>query len=387
MDVIDVEVKIDDIVVGRAFRKDMGDIDALAASIAKLGLLQAIGITTDGVLIFGSRRIEAHRQLGRTEIRCRVFEIEHIEQGTHDENEVRKAFTVSERDAIMRVLEQKIGKRLGRPRDQVSLIDRSDLSPAKGTLTRDAAAQRAGLSSGAIAQRVRYIMDNEVQELIDLVDSEELAVDAAYAIAQLEDKDEQRRICGLSARKRKDVVRDLRSDKTKKTKKGKPKPPSKPSKPAPPPRVAPELPTYLPNLSYEEQGFPPRETWEEPDPERPGLTRFQGFIAKHGHVHMMPLHVRQAQDARIATRALSGQVRELRRQPITSFMTTDPAPIDLALLAATLDAMDDAELTVRRLSTLLGEIMPAVAAAYHYLAALHHLIGARASKQPAEQRA
>jgi ParB family chromosome partitioning protein len=47
----------------------MGDLSALAASIAEVGLLQPIGVSADGELVFGERRLRACRDLlGWTEI-------------------------------------------------------------------------------------------------------------------------------------------------------------------------------------------------------------------------------------------------------------------------------------------------------------------------------
>lgn len=42
---------VDSIQVGNRHRKDLGDIDALAASIERDGLLQPITVTPEGVLV------------------------------------------------------------------------------------------------------------------------------------------------------------------------------------------------------------------------------------------------------------------------------------------------------------------------------------------------
>ena len=42
--------------VGHRFRSDLGDLDALVASIRLMGLLQPITISPDGTLICGVRR-------------------------------------------------------------------------------------------------------------------------------------------------------------------------------------------------------------------------------------------------------------------------------------------------------------------------------------------
>ena len=55
---------IDQIRVGERHRRDLGDIDGLAASIAEVGLLQPIALTFDGHLIAGERRLRAVELLG-----------------------------------------------------------------------------------------------------------------------------------------------------------------------------------------------------------------------------------------------------------------------------------------------------------------------------------
>jgi len=61
---IQIDWATDSIIVGDRHRKDLGDIDTLAASIGQIGLLQPVTITPDGVLVCGARRLAAIRQLG-----------------------------------------------------------------------------------------------------------------------------------------------------------------------------------------------------------------------------------------------------------------------------------------------------------------------------------
>lgn len=63
---------VDSIHVGNRHRKDLGDIDALATSIERDGLLQPITVTPDGVLVCGARRLAAIKQLTWTEVRVWV---------------------------------------------------------------------------------------------------------------------------------------------------------------------------------------------------------------------------------------------------------------------------------------------------------------------------
>jgi len=55
---------VDSITVGTRHRKDLGDLEALKASIAEHGLLQPITVTQNGLLICGARRLAAVKQLG-----------------------------------------------------------------------------------------------------------------------------------------------------------------------------------------------------------------------------------------------------------------------------------------------------------------------------------
>lgn len=70
-----IRVPIDDIVVGRRYRRDLGDIDALAASIKAVGLLHPPVVVPDRQayrLVAGERRLAALRQLGWAEVPVNV---------------------------------------------------------------------------------------------------------------------------------------------------------------------------------------------------------------------------------------------------------------------------------------------------------------------------
>ena len=117
---------IAEIVIADRHRKDMGDLDGLAASIAAIGLLHPVVVRTDGRLIAGGRRIEAFKPLGRAEIPAIVIDIESIARGEHDENLCRKDFTPSEAVAIAREIEDE-EKAAAKKRQGT----RTDLHPGK----------------------------------------------------------------------------------------------------------------------------------------------------------------------------------------------------------------------------------------------------------------
>jgi len=62
------KVKIEDIKVGRRCREDYGDIEGLAISIQRFGLLHPIVVDEDLNLLAGERRLRAHKFLGLKEI-------------------------------------------------------------------------------------------------------------------------------------------------------------------------------------------------------------------------------------------------------------------------------------------------------------------------------
>ena len=72
---------VTDIIVGKRHRLDLGDIDALARSIAEVGLLHPIPIRPDCILIAGVRRLAACKTLGWQDIPVHVVELDKIARG------------------------------------------------------------------------------------------------------------------------------------------------------------------------------------------------------------------------------------------------------------------------------------------------------------------
>ena len=99
------KVTLSEIRIGKRYRREMGDIGGLAASMEELGLLQPIVVTPDGTLIAGERRLRAALLLDWTHISISVVDIDAIVRGEFAENAHRKDFTLSETVAIKRALE------------------------------------------------------------------------------------------------------------------------------------------------------------------------------------------------------------------------------------------------------------------------------------------
>ena len=104
------KMKIDAVAVTDRHRKDMGDLTALADSIATLGLLHPIVLTPTGRLIAGQRRLEACKLLGWTEIPAvtvaHINDARSILTAERDENTCRKDMTPSEKVAVGMAIEE-----------------------------------------------------------------------------------------------------------------------------------------------------------------------------------------------------------------------------------------------------------------------------------------
>jgi hypothetical protein len=101
-------VRIADIKIGERVRQNMGDLDELAKSIAKVSLLQFPVVGPGLDLIAGERRIRACQQLGWTELPVHIAEsLDDVAaqlRAEQDENRCRENLTHSEREAVARKL-------------------------------------------------------------------------------------------------------------------------------------------------------------------------------------------------------------------------------------------------------------------------------------------
>jgi ParB family transcriptional regulator, chromosome partitioning protein len=91
--------------VRNRYRKTLGDIQSLAASIKELGLLHPIVVRPDGRLIAGERRLAACKLLGWKSVPVTYVNLKEVVRGEFAENAYRKDFLPSEIEAIRRALE------------------------------------------------------------------------------------------------------------------------------------------------------------------------------------------------------------------------------------------------------------------------------------------
>jgi ParB-like chromosome segregation protein Spo0J len=181
-----IQCRISLVKVENRFRKDFGDIDSLAASIAELGLLQPIGVDSSYRLVFGERRLRACQALGWEKIPARTVHLDSILKGELAENEFRKDFTHSERVAIGEAIEQELQGRVGRPAAEMV----ENFPPLAEGKTRDLAAKAAGFGNGKTYEQAKKVTNEASPELVQAMDEGRASVSAAASLLSLP-KEEQ----------------------------------------------------------------------------------------------------------------------------------------------------------------------------------------------------
>lgn len=202
MHIVDL-IAIDEIAIGERHRKDLGDLEALADSIERIGLQQAIGLTPQKELVYGERRLQAFKLLGRTHIPARLVDVNSIVEIEHDENEMRKAFTPSERVAIGQALEKLMPERRGNV---------AHVPHLKGEKTRDIAAKKAGFSSTGQYRNTKKVVEQGSPELVEAMDTGIASIRAAADLAELP-KEEQVEIVAGGQEEIVTAAKELREDK------------------------------------------------------------------------------------------------------------------------------------------------------------------------------
>jgi ParB/RepB/Spo0J family partition protein len=155
-------MRIADIKIGDRHRREMGDIESLAASIAELGLLHPVVVRPDGTVVAGERRIRAFEFLGRDEIPVTVLDIEAMARGELAENAQRKDFTPSELVAISRAIAEE-EHRLARDRQRTLNNAPAKLAEANKGDARDRIAARIGAKRTTLA-KAKAIVEAAEQE-------------------------------------------------------------------------------------------------------------------------------------------------------------------------------------------------------------------------------
>lgn len=180
------ERTVESITVGRRHRTELGDLKPLMDSIQRVGLLQPITVTTDGVLICGRRRLEAVRRLGSRTVK--VWVRSGISDGLemliaeYDENSTHKPLTGIEQAALYREIRDLMREDAAR-RQEASRFGSGE-SPEPGLGSRHAMESRA--------QAARMVSGSDSHQRLErILAMERIAADKtrSTAIRQLADSE------------------------------------------------------------------------------------------------------------------------------------------------------------------------------------------------------
>ena len=195
-------LSVRDIKVGKRYRKDLGDLDALVNSITETGgLLHPIVVTTEHKLIAGQRRLQAYKKLNYKTIPAHIVSIPHtvdsakpqittIAEGELIENAARKDFTSSEIVAISEFIQKtRIGHRPKKGTTKQSAIPKGK--------TRDIVQDLTGASHDTLAKMKRIVKaatedPQAYNEILQQVDQGKKNINTAYN--QIEVKERNKNI-------------------------------------------------------------------------------------------------------------------------------------------------------------------------------------------------
>jgi site-specific DNA-methyltransferase (adenine-specific) len=198
---------ITDISVGDRCRKIAGDIETLAASIERLGLLHPVVVTPDKRLIAGGRRLQAFRHLGRDRIPVRVVrnldDAIALLEAERDENTCRLDLAPSEAVALGRKLEE-LEQKAAKGRQRHGGRPSKDGKKRSGKLpdhstgqTRDKVAPAVGMSGRTYekAEAVVEAAEAEPEMFRDLVEEMDRTgkVDHAFQQVRRRKQDDRKR--------------------------------------------------------------------------------------------------------------------------------------------------------------------------------------------------
>jgi ParB family transcriptional regulator, chromosome partitioning protein len=196
---IELERAVDSITVGQRHRTDLGDLDALAASIDRDGLLQPPTITPDGVLVCGARRMAAIKKLGWRRVSVWVRSgisdrLGHL-LAEQDDNQLHKPLTPIEAAALYREIKELMAEDAARRKAKTQFQDGHEpgqhgpadsAGPSDSHQLGDARAQAARMVTGSAS----YSRLEQIGYLQHLADdptvSETARAQARDGLAQIE---------------------------------------------------------------------------------------------------------------------------------------------------------------------------------------------------------
>lgn len=173
---IELARSLDSIHIGRRHRKDLGDIDALAASIDQDDLLQLITIDPEGNLVCGLRRYTAMRKLGwkTTNVWVRTGISDRLSQllAERDDDTLHKPLTQTEAATLFRELKTLLAEDAARRQEASRFTAKTggeagsgggaNLAPphgASGKARAQAAQMVTGRNSYTTLERINHLQD------------------------------------------------------------------------------------------------------------------------------------------------------------------------------------------------------------------------------------
>lgn len=176
-----MKARIENIKVVDRYRKEFGSIENLAASIKELGLLHPPIIDSNYRLIDGERRILAHMLLGLEEVEVRIVHVPNLLKAEYDANNEALPWTVSEKVALGRAIEEELKGRVGRPKSEI----RENFPELPKGRSDEIAAEKAGFGNRKTYQQARKVVDNAEPDLIEAMDSGDISISTAAALTEL----------------------------------------------------------------------------------------------------------------------------------------------------------------------------------------------------------
>jgi phosphopentomutase len=99
---------------------------------------------------------------GRKELEAKIVDLDAIFLGEFQENAMRKDFTVSERVAIGKAIEEYLGNRQGQRTDKELVANFPQVKP--GRKTREIAAEKAGFGNDATYRQAKKVVERAEPE-------------------------------------------------------------------------------------------------------------------------------------------------------------------------------------------------------------------------------
>ncbi len=147
-------------------------------------MLHPIGVDRSYGLIFGARRLEAHKALGLDTIKVRILDIADPLLAEEHENTTRKDFTPSERVAIAAALKEAIGTRQGQRTDRVQGELPENIPEVTGQETRQVIARRSGFGNETTLRQATIVVEQGIPALVAAMDNGVIAIATAAKLAR-----------------------------------------------------------------------------------------------------------------------------------------------------------------------------------------------------------